>query len=214
MTGRKKRRIGLDTAREADVHLGIQEADGGVNNGGGVVVGLDLENGTLVAHEDGEETDADILGQQILGKGKRNGLCLAGLDTQVVLRGGQVAQNALVGGGIVGQSLGGVKGASDEGKLDGLLLTVDDLDEGLRGAAVDELDAKDVGIGEGGLDVGLNVCSLGGVEDGLFRLGSSIILRKLRVSDGGERSLGSMALARQLREHVRCAKSYGRNPCD
>lgn len=50
-----------------------------------------------------------------------------------------------------------MKSTTDESELDRLLLTVLDLDHSFGRAAVDQLDAKDVGIREGGSDVGLKV---------------------------------------------------------
>ena len=62
--------------------------------------------------------------------------------------------------GILRQGLQSVKRATDKGELNGLILVVGNLDHGLGGTSVDQLDAKDVGLGEGGRDVGLE---LGGV---------------------------------------------------
>ena len=50
-----------------------------------------------------------------------------------------------------------MQGAADEGEGDGLVLVVGDLDDGLGGPAVDQLDAEDVGVGEGPDDVGLEL---------------------------------------------------------
>lgn len=138
-------------------------------------MGLDLLNDALVIGEHGEQLQPHILGLGVEREGEGDGLLLAGLDLQVVLDDGEVAQDGLVLGGAVGQDGGGVQGAADKGELDGGGLAVGDLDEGLGRAAIDELDAEDVGVGEAGGHVGGEV--LGGV-DGRRRAGGVILVHE------------------------------------
>jgi len=117
-------------------------------------VGGNLEQLALGVGDDGDERQADILGLHVEGKRVGDGLGLASLDGQVVLDGREVADDALVGGGVGGELLGGGQDARHEGNADGAVLLVGHLDECLGRAAVDEPDAEDIGIRERRLDVG------------------------------------------------------------
>jgi hypothetical protein len=96
-------------------------------------------------------------------EGVGEGLLLAGGDADAVFLGGEVLEDL----GLVG--LGGERAADDQ-DLDGLGLLVVDIEDGAGGVAVDELDAKDLCLGEGGGDVDVEVgcLLLEGVFDGLF----------------------------------------------
>lgn len=147
--------------RESCVHLGIEEAGGSLDNGGAALIRRHLEDDALCVGEDGEQMQAHILRVHVEHKRVGKRLCLARLNLQAVLHDGQVAHNALVGGHVIGKLLGRPQRAVGEEELDGPVLVVGDLDEGRRGAAIDQLEAEDVGVGERGSDVG--------VEGGGFR---------------------------------------------
>jgi hypothetical protein len=144
------------------LHLRIKEAGGCLDNGGKTIVGLDLVQDALCVCDDGGKLQPHVLGLHVERKGEGEALGLAGLDGVVVLHGRQVAQDALVGGGALGQRLGGGQETGQEGDLDGAILLVGDFDEGPCRAAVDEADTEDVCVGEGGFDVGGQVGLLGG----------------------------------------------------
>lgn len=152
----------------------IEEAGGSLDNGGAALVSRDLEDGALGVGEDGEEAQTDILGHHVEHKRVRERLGLARLNLQAVLHDRQVAHDALVGGDVLGEVLGRPQRAIGEEELDGAVFVVGDLDEGRRGAAIDQLEAEDVGVGERGSDVGIEG---GGLDHLLSRL---LIL--LRVS--------------------------------
>jgi hypothetical protein len=118
-------------------------------------VGRNSEDVALGVGDDGQKLDAHLLGLHIEGEGIRERLLLARLDLQLVRDRGQVPQDALVGRGCLREGLGVHEGTRDKGDLDGAGFLVVDLDEGLGRAAVDEVEAEDVGIGEGGDDVGI-----------------------------------------------------------
>lgn len=147
--------------------MGIEEAGGSLHNGGAALISRDLEDGALGVGEDGEQAQTDVLGHHVEHKRVRERLCLAGLNLQAVLDNSQVAHDALVGGDVLGEVLGGPQGAIGEEELDGAIFVVGDLDEGGRGAAIDQLKAEDVGIGERGSDVGIQG---GGLSRWLNRL--------------------------------------------
>lgn len=169
------------------VHLGVEEASGSLNNGSGSVVGLDLVDVALGVRDDGDKTEENILRLHVEGKGEGELLLLAGGDLEVVLDGRQVADDGLVGGLVGGELLGGGEGAADKGDLDGARVAVVDLDDGLCGTAVDELDAKDVGLGEAGLDIGLERGDIGGrgvgVRSVLGRMSAVFPAMKSRAID-------------------------------
>ena len=140
------------------LHLRVEEAGGRLDDARGAAVGLDLED--LVGGgvgDDGDQLDDDVLGHHVEDELEGQLVLLAGGDGDVVAHGRQVAQDGGGGGGVVGQRRGGLELAADEGDFNWGVLVVGDLDQGLGDAAVDDLDAEDVGVGEGRLDVGLEV---------------------------------------------------------
>lgn len=168
-----------------DVHLGVEEASGSLNDGGSGVGGLDLVDGTLGVGDDSDELNKDILGVHVDGEGVGKLLLLASLNLEVVGDRGEVADNLLVSRGVLGELLGGGEDTSDESDIDGLAVVVGDLDDGLDGATVDELHAEDVGLGKGGGDIGEE---RGGSDGG----GSgSVILERWSVSEGMHATMGA-----------------------
>lgn len=148
-------------------HLRVEEASRGFHNGRGAIVGRDGEDATLGVGDNGHELDADVLGLHVERKGIGHLLRLAGGDGQVVLRGRQVVQDALVERRVVGQRLLRRQGARDKGDLDGAVLVVGHLDDGARGLAVDQAQADELGVGKRGRDLGIELRGGGGS----FRLG-------------------------------------------
>lgn len=151
--------------------MGIEEAGGSLDNGGAALIRRHLEDDALGIGEDGKQAQAHILRVHVEHKRVGERLCLARLNLQAVLHHGQVAHNALVGGHIVGEVLGRPQRAVGEEELDGAIFVVGDLDEGRRGAAIDQLEAEDVGVGERGSDVGVEGGGLGSSS----RLGNRLL---------------------------------------
>lgn len=145
----------IEEKRWRELHLRVEEAGGGLDNGRRAVVSRDLEDVALFVGEDGEETQANVLRRHVEGEGVGNRLCLAGLNLQAVLHRRQVAHDSLVDGSVLGQVRGGPQSAIGKDNLDGFVLLVGDLDQRSRGAAINQLDAQDVGVGERGPDVGI-----------------------------------------------------------
>ena len=159
--------------------MGVEQAGGRLDDARGTAVSLNLED--LVGGgvgDDGDQLDDDILGHHVEDELEGQLVLVAGRDGDVVPDGRQVAEDVGAGGGVVGQLGRGLEHAADERDLNWRLLVVGDLDQGLGDAAVDDLDAKDVGIGESRLDVGLEL----GLRDG--RRGAGLIgLGELGVSN-------------------------------
>jgi hypothetical protein len=115
-------------------------------------------------------------------EGVGEGLLLARGDADAVLLGGEVLEDL----GLVG--LGGERAADDQ-DLDGLGLLVVDIEDGAGGVAVDELDAEDLCLREGGGDVDVKVgcLLLEGVFDllfdalDLFDLGLMLVFARLVI---------------------------------
>ena len=144
-------------------HLRVEPADGSLNNADGLVVDLASVDLTRSALEHGGEVQAQVLGVHLGRERVGEGLLLACGDAHAVLLRGEVPENL----GLVG--LSGER-AADNQDLDGLGLLVVDIEDGAGGVAVDELDAEDLCVREGGGDVDVDVGGLllAGVFDLLF----------------------------------------------
>lgn len=159
----------------------------------------------LGAGHDSGKLQLHVLGLHVEDERVREALGLAGLNGVVVLHGSQVAKDALVGGGVLGELLGIGDGAGQEGDLNGTILVVCNFNESLCRAAVDEAHAQDVGVGEGRLQVGLElglrrgdaaVCGGGGGRSiSLARL-SRVRVRMSLMEIDGERGNSSCSLER------------------
>lgn len=125
-----------------DVHLGVKDAGGGLDDGSQAVVSLDLEDLTLGVSDDSQKADNNILGLHVQNERERQRLGLASRNLDLVLDSGQVAKDTGPGGRILRQWLCGRQRSADEGKLDWLNLMVRDLDDRLGRVPVDELDTK------------------------------------------------------------------------
>lgn len=185
-----------------DVHLRIEEAGRSLNNNGSTIMSLELVQVTRRGGDHSSELETDILGLHIQRKRVRERLGLACLDGLVVLHGRQVAQDALVGRGAGGKFLGGGEDTSQEGDLDGGILLVGDLDEGLCGTSVDEADTEDVSVGEGRLEVGLELRLGFGV--GIFGLGYVSLNEFKRLSVRCSADVCNLATV-----HLRCEQERG-----
>jgi len=84
---------------------------------------------------------------------------LAGGDGDAIALGGQVAQDGR-DLGRAGDIDGSGERATDDQDGNGLSLLVVNVEDGTGGVAVDELDAEDLCLREGGLDVDVDVGSL------------------------------------------------------
>lgn len=104
-------------------------------------------------------------------KGIGQALALTSGDRDTIARGREVADNDRWVRS-ARHILRRQEGAADDEDADGLGLGVVDVEDCAGWVAVDELDAKDLGVGEGGLDVDLQVgrLKLAGVFDIVFEL--------------------------------------------
>lgn len=159
------------------IHLGVEEAGGSLDNGGAALIRRDLEDGALGIGEDGKQAQTHILRSHVQRKRVGKRLCLARLNLQAVLHDGQVAHDALIGGHVGGEVLGRPQRAVGKEELDGAVLVVGDLNEGRRGAAIDQLEAEDVGVGERGSDVGVERGGLSLWLSGLLELAVALVWR-------------------------------------
>jgi hypothetical protein len=137
--------------------LRIKDAGRSLDNADSLVGDTDLEDVSTLGSHNRAQLEAEVLGVHVQDEGVRKRLGLAGRDDGIVTDSAQVADNASRGVGILGKRLQSVERAANESELDGLLLVVCDLDHGLGRAAVDQLDAEDVGLGEAGRDIGVEL---------------------------------------------------------
>jgi hypothetical protein len=98
---------------------------------------------------------------QLGGEGVGNSLLLARGDLDRVFLGSQVANNLGLASSFVGQRAG------NETQANWLGLVVADGEASLRGMTIDELNTKDLSLGEGDGNLDVKVGRLG-VLDGLF----------------------------------------------
>jgi hypothetical protein len=98
---------------------------------------------------------------QLGGEGVGNSLLLACGDLDRVFLGSQVADNLGLASDFVGQRAG------NETEADWLGLVVADGEASLRGMTIDELNTKDLGLGEGDGNLDVKVGRLG-ILDGLL----------------------------------------------
>lgn len=147
-----------DEVQEDD--LRVKDAGGSLDDADLLVGNANLEDVSALGGNDGAQVETEVLGVHVQDERVGKRLSLAGGDDGVVSDGAQVADDADRRVSILRQRLQGVERTTDKCELDGLILVVGNLDHGLGGTSVDQLDAKDVGLGEGSRDVGLE---LGGV---------------------------------------------------
>lgn len=138
-------------------HLGVKDAGGRINNINQTIVGLDLEDTVVLVGDDTNDLEPGLLGMHVEDEGEGQRLLLTGSDGGIVAHSAQVAKDGIVGGG-AGLELSCMeKLAAHEGDGDGRLLIVGDVNDSFGGTAVDELDTKDVRLGEGCDDVSLEL---------------------------------------------------------
>ena len=141
------------------LHLRVEPAHGSFDDADSLVVDLASVNLAVGSLEHGGEVQAEILRVHLSRERVGESLVLAGGDGDAIALGGQVAQD---GRDLrrAGDIDGSGEGAADDQDLDGLGFLVVDVEDGAGGVAVDELDAEDLCLREGGLDVDVDVGSL------------------------------------------------------
>lgn len=140
---------------KARSHLGVEQAGGPFNNGDGLVVGGDCENGVLGVPQNGDELETEILGVELGGEGVGHSLLSAGGDLNRVLLRGEVAHDLRLAIGLL------EKRATNDAYANGLGLIVGDGQTRLGDMAVDHLDTKDLALRERGRDLDVQVRCLG-----------------------------------------------------
>lgn len=170
------------------LHLRVEDVDRGVDNGGSVAVGDDLEQLAGGVGDNGHEVEAQLTRLQVEDEVVGVAALLAGLQEGVLgaleADSGQVDDDVRGGGHALGERPGVDEGAAEDGDADGGVLVVGDLDDGLGGAAVDQLKAEDVGLGELGVDIDLDLGR--GLGQGLLGslLAEKSLVSKMRANDG------------------------------
>jgi hypothetical protein len=173
------------------LHLRVEPGHGRLDNADSLVVDLtsvDLARGAL---QHGGEVQAQVLRVHLSRERVSEGLVLASGDGDTITLGSQVAQD---GGDLrrAGDIDGGREGSADDQDGDGFGFLVVDVEDGAGGVAVDELDAEDLCLREGGLDIDIDVGSLllTWVLDvffdalGFFDLGGVLVWARLGMAGG------------------------------
>ncbi len=168
-----------------DSHLGVKDAGGSLDNAGRSSMGLDLEDLASGVGDDGRDIEDDILGIHVEDESERHRVLFAGRNRHAIAQAGKVANDGSGLGGALGQRLGGLEEPTDKCDVKRAILLVLDLDERLGGAAINKLHAEDVGLGEGGHELGLE-----GRRGGRGLLGGGIGLFAVAVRIRGFRLAG------------------------
>lgn len=162
----------------SDVHLRVEDADGRLDDADGLVVHLHRVEGILGVLEHGRQVQAQVLRVQLRHEAVRDALALAAGDLEVVAGDGQVTDDR------VGR-LQRHERAADEGDGHELGLIVVEGEHRLRGVVVDQLDAEDLGVGEGGRDGDLEVRRGAGVFDSFLDLLDTLGWEGVRLTSIG-----------------------------
>jgi hypothetical protein len=131
-----------------DSHLRIKEARGCLDDRNSAIVSLVSVEHAHVVLDRSSQVESQVLGVHLGSKAVRDRLLLASWDQKLVLADSQVADDC----GRVGSARdtrGGQKRATNVAKMDGSGLLVDNREDGIGRVAIDQLDAKHLGIREG-----------------------------------------------------------------
>ena len=134
------------------VHLRVENRHGSFYYGDGLVINHLSENIALLILQHGRNIQPEILRVQLRRETVRHALLLARRYTHTISLRGEIAHDdGRVGG--ARDVRGRYEGAADDGDDYGGGLVVGDAEDGAGGVAVDEFDAEDFGLREGGLDL-------------------------------------------------------------
>lgn len=125
-----------------DLHLRVEDAVGPLDNSNSLVVGGDSEDSVLGVPQDSDELETEVLRVHLGGEGVGHSLLCTSRDLDRVLLRSKVAQDLELAIDLLEQR------ATDNVHANGLRLVVGDGQAGLSGMAVNELDAKDLRLGE------------------------------------------------------------------
>lgn len=129
----------------------IEEAGGCFHDRDGLVVHRNGEEAVLVVAQNSYELQTKILGVELGGEAVGNCLLCTGGDLDGVLLGGEVANDTGLSILLQGQR------SANNGDANGRGLVVVDGQASFGGMAVDELDAKDLRLGERDRDLDVQV---------------------------------------------------------
>lgn len=153
--------------RESNAHLGIKDTSRCLNDADSLIVDLHRVERILVILQHSRDIELQVLRMQLRREGVRQGLALASWNLDVVPLHGQVADDLRP---CSIETRHCHQRAADEGHGHGLRLFIGEGEDGAGGVAVDQLDAEDFSLGEGGRDFDFEVRRGGGVFDFLFEL--------------------------------------------
>jgi hypothetical protein len=144
--------------------LWVEEAVSRLNNSDRLVVDRDSVKGVLLVLQYGHERQTQILGMHVGGEGVGHRLLCASWNLDGVLLCGEVADDTRLSGLLEG------KRSADDGDANGERLIVGDGKTSFGGMAIDELDAKDLRLGEGDGDLDVQIGRLRRLIYNLFDL--------------------------------------------
>ena len=127
--------------REAVLHLGVEDAGIGLHHAHSAIEGLEGEEVALTVRQDACNVETKILGVHLRGKAVADGVLRLGRNLDAITRSSQVANNLAVLAQIP------QTGAEDV-ESDRVGLIIGERNQGLGWVAIDELDTKDLRLGE------------------------------------------------------------------
>lgn len=146
-------------SKRGNIHLRIEDASGCLDDADSLVVGRKGVESVLLVLDNSYELQTNILGVHLGGEAVGQGLLLAAGDLQAIARAGEVTEDLSLSARLLDER------TTNNGDRDGLGLLVVNGKTGLGGVAVDQLDAKDLGLREAGGDSDLQVGRLGILDD-------------------------------------------------
>jgi hypothetical protein len=141
--------MSVSTGGKAGVHLGVKDAGSSLDNADSLVISLNLVDIARLARDDGDQVQPEVLGVEIRGERVWERLLLASWDFDIVAGCSDIADNSCAGVKSRCDWLQRGQRASDESYLDRFCLIVRETQHSLCRVPIDELDAKDLSIGEG-----------------------------------------------------------------
>jgi hypothetical protein len=141
--------------------LRIKEAHGSLNDRDSLIVSLDLVNSALMARYYSDQVQSEILGVQVRGERVGQAPLHAGRDLKIIASSSQVPHNESGRMSTLWQGVIRTQGTTNDRDVHRLGLVVGEINYCLRRAAIDKLDAKDLGIWEGDRDTDFQVGDLG-----------------------------------------------------
>lgn len=123
----------------------IKDGGSGLDDANGLVICLNLVDGTSCARDYSEDIKSEVLGVEIGGECERKTLLLSSWNLNTVLSCSEIADHSSAGVRTFRQWLQSGESSSDSTYGNGLVLIVCEIQHSFCRVTIDKLDAKDFG---------------------------------------------------------------------